>query len=89
MAGNAVVLKPSEVTPLTSMLMAECLRECGLPEDVLPRARRADGETGEALIDEVNMIMFTGSTRTGKARDGARRRDDSRRSRSSSAARTR
>ena len=33
-AGNSVVLKPSEVTPLTSLLMAECLRECGLPEDV-------------------------------------------------------
>ena len=34
MAGNSVVLKPSEVTPLTSLLMAEMLRECGLPEDV-------------------------------------------------------
>ena len=34
MAGNAVLLKPSEVTPLTSMLMGEMLRECGLPEDV-------------------------------------------------------
>ena len=30
-AGNAVLLKPSEVTPLTSMLMGEMLRECGLP----------------------------------------------------------
>ena len=35
MAGNSVILKPSEVTPLTSLLMAEGLRECGLPEDVL------------------------------------------------------
>ena len=34
MAGNAVVLKPSEITPLTSMLMGEMLRECGLPDDV-------------------------------------------------------
>jgi acyl-CoA reductase-like NAD-dependent aldehyde dehydrogenase len=34
MAGNSVLLKPSEVTPLTSMLMGEMLRECGLPEDV-------------------------------------------------------
>src|SRR3954469_8657086 len=33
-AGNAVVLKPSEVTPLTSLLMEECMRACGLPEDV-------------------------------------------------------
>ncbi|MCW3067900.1 MAG: Aldehyde dehydrogenase, partial [Solirubrobacterales bacterium] len=35
MAGNSVILKPSEITPLTSLLMAEGLRECGLPENVL------------------------------------------------------
>src|ERR687893_2681523 len=34
-AGNAVILKPSEVTPLTSLLLLEGLRECGLPEDVM------------------------------------------------------
>ena len=33
-AGNAVVLKPSELTPLTSLLMAEMLRECGMPDGV-------------------------------------------------------
>ena len=38
-AGNAVVLKPSEVTPLTSLLMAEMLAECGLPDGRLPRSR--------------------------------------------------
>src|SRR3954462_12073565 len=65
MAGNAVVLKPSEITPLTSMLMAEALRECGLPEHVFQVAT-GRGETGQALIDEVDMVMFTGSTRTGK-----------------------
>jgi acyl-CoA reductase-like NAD-dependent aldehyde dehydrogenase len=65
MAGNAVVLKPSEITPLTSMLMAEALRECGLPEHVFQVAT-GRGETGSALVDEVDMIMFTGSTRTGK-----------------------
>ena len=64
-AGNAVVLKPSEVTPLTSQLMAGALRECGLPEDILLVAT-GGGETGAALIDEVDMVMFTGSTRTGK-----------------------
>jgi acyl-CoA reductase-like NAD-dependent aldehyde dehydrogenase len=64
-AGNAVVLKPSEVTPLTSVLMADALRECGLPEDVLAIAT-GDGSTGAALVDEVDMVMFTGSTRTGK-----------------------
>jgi acyl-CoA reductase-like NAD-dependent aldehyde dehydrogenase len=64
-AGNSVILKPSEVTPLTSMLMAEGLRECGLPEGVLQIAT-GRGETGAALVEEVDMIMFTGSTRTGK-----------------------
>jgi len=65
MAGNAVILKPSEITPLTSLLMAEGLRECGLPEHVFQVAT-GRGETGSALVDEVDMIMFTGSTRTGK-----------------------
>jgi acyl-CoA reductase-like NAD-dependent aldehyde dehydrogenase len=64
-AGNAVVLKPSEVTPLTSLLMAEMLRECGLPADVYQVAP-GFGETGGALIDEVDFVMFTGSTATGK-----------------------
>jgi acyl-CoA reductase-like NAD-dependent aldehyde dehydrogenase len=64
-AGNAVVLKPSEVTPLTSMLMAECMEACGLPEDVYIVAP-GYGPTGAALIDQVDMVMFTGSTRTGK-----------------------
>jgi acyl-CoA reductase-like NAD-dependent aldehyde dehydrogenase len=64
-AGNAVVLKPSEVTPLTSQLLAEGMRECGLPADVLGVAT-GDGSTGAALVDEVDMVMFTGSTATGK-----------------------
>src|SRR5215203_4123391 len=64
-AGNTAVLKPSQSTPLTSLLMAEALRECGLPEDVYLVAT-GDGAAGEALIDEVDMIMFTGSTATGK-----------------------
>lgn len=64
-AGNSVILKPSEVTPLTSLLMAEMLRECGMPEHVYQVATGL-GDTGAALIDEVDMIMFTGSTETGK-----------------------
>jgi acyl-CoA reductase-like NAD-dependent aldehyde dehydrogenase len=64
-AGNAVVLKPSEVTPLTSLLMADGLRECGLPDGVYQVATGA-GETGAALVDEVDMVMFTGSTETGR-----------------------
>jgi acyl-CoA reductase-like NAD-dependent aldehyde dehydrogenase len=64
-AGNSVILKPSEVTPLTSLLLADALRECGLPEDVFQVAT-GRGPTGEALIDAVDMIMFTGSTETGR-----------------------
>jgi acyl-CoA reductase-like NAD-dependent aldehyde dehydrogenase len=64
-AGNSVILKPSEITPLTSLLMGECLDECGIPEGVYQVATGL-GETGRALIDEVDMIMFTGSTRTGR-----------------------
>ena len=64
-AGNAVVLKPSEVTPLTSLLMAEMLTECGIPDGVFAGAT-GRGETGAALIDEVDFVMFTGSVATGK-----------------------
>ena len=65
MAGNSVIMKPSEITPLTSLLLAEGMRECGLPENVLQIAT-GRGETGAALIEQVDMIMFTGSTRTGR-----------------------
>ena len=64
-AGNAVILKPSEITPLTSLLMAEMLDECGMPENVFQVAT-GDGETGATLVDHVDFIMFTGSTKTGK-----------------------
>ena len=64
-AGNAVVLKPSEVTPLTSLLMAEMLTESGLPEGVFQVAT-GRGDAGAALVDEVDFVMFTGSVETGK-----------------------
>jgi acyl-CoA reductase-like NAD-dependent aldehyde dehydrogenase len=74
MAGNGVLLKPSEITPLTSLLMADGMRECGLPPDVLQIAT-GRGATGAAVVDEVDMIMFTGSTRTGrKVAEAAARR---------------
>ena len=66
MAGNTVILKPSEVTPLSSLLMADMLRECGLPENVFQVAT-GDGKTGAALIANVDCVMFTSSSRTGKA----------------------
>jgi acyl-CoA reductase-like NAD-dependent aldehyde dehydrogenase len=65
MAGNSVVLKPSEVTPLTALLTAEMMREAGLPDGVL-QVTTGVGPTAEALIDASDFIMFTGSTATGK-----------------------
>jgi acyl-CoA reductase-like NAD-dependent aldehyde dehydrogenase len=64
-AGNAVVLKPSEVTPLTSLLLADAIRECGLPENAIQVAI-GGADTATALIDGVDFVMFTGSTATGR-----------------------
>lgn len=65
MAGNSVILKPSEVTPLTSLLVEEGMKASGAPDDVFIVAT-GGGATGAALVDEADMIMFTGSTKTGK-----------------------
>ena len=65
MAGNAVLLKPSEVTPLTALLVLEMLQACGMPQDVFSIAT-GDGETGGAVVDAADYVMFTGSTRTGR-----------------------
>jgi len=73
-AGNAVVLKPSEQTPMTALLMARMARECSWPKDVFQVATGA-GATGQALVDTADFVMFTGSTRTGRlvaARAGER-----------------
>ena len=64
-AGNSVVLKPSEETPLTSLLMAEMLADSGLPDGVFQVAT-GRGETGAALVDEVDYVHFTGSVETGR-----------------------
>lgn len=65
MAGNAVVLKPSSLTPLSSLLMAEGFRAVGAPADAFLVAN-GRGSVGEALIDTVDMLHFTGSTAVGK-----------------------
>jgi acyl-CoA reductase-like NAD-dependent aldehyde dehydrogenase len=64
-AGNSVLLKPSELTPLTSLLVAEGLRACELPDGVFAVAT-GGAQTGEELIDLVDFVMFTGSTATGR-----------------------
>lgn len=65
-AGNTVVLKPAEYTPLTALLFAEISREAGLPKGVL-NIVTGDGDTGAALVSaEVDKIAFTGSTSVGR-----------------------
>ena len=66
MAGNAVVLKPSELTPLTALKIGEIFKAAQLPEGLLEIVT-GDGSTGAALVDAgVDKIMFTGSVATGK-----------------------
>jgi acyl-CoA reductase-like NAD-dependent aldehyde dehydrogenase len=66
MAGNAVVLKPSELTPLIALKIGELFNRAGLPQGLLEIVT-GDGSTGAALIDaRVDKIMFTGSVTTGK-----------------------
>jgi acyl-CoA reductase-like NAD-dependent aldehyde dehydrogenase len=64
-AGNTVILKPSSVTPLTSLVCEEGLRACGIPEDVF-QVLVGRGAIGEYLIDHADFVMFTGSTEVGK-----------------------
>ena len=66
-AGNTVVLKPAEFTPLTAIAFAEICAEIGLPPGVV-NIVTGDGETGAALVehDDVDKIAFTGSTEVGR-----------------------
>ena len=68
-AGNTVVAKPSEVTPLTASMFGEVCIEAGLPAGVLNIVHGTGPRAGQALIDDaqVKAISFTGSTRTGAA----------------------
>jgi len=66
MAGNAVVLKPSELTPLIALKLGDIFSRAGLPAGLLEIVT-GDGSTGASLIDaRVDKIMFTGSVATGK-----------------------
>jgi acyl-CoA reductase-like NAD-dependent aldehyde dehydrogenase len=64
-AGNSVIVKPSSVTPMTSLLISEGLRECGIPDHVF-QVVVGRGPIGLPLVDLVDFIMFTGSTETGR-----------------------
>lgn len=67
-AGNTVVLKPAETTPLTALLFAEICQQADLPAGVVNIVTGA-GVTGQALVahDDVDKVAFTGSTDVGKA----------------------
>jgi acyl-CoA reductase-like NAD-dependent aldehyde dehydrogenase len=66
-AGNTVVLKPAETTPLTAMLFAEICQQADLPAGVVNIITGA-GETGKSLVShsDINKIAFTGSTAVGR-----------------------
>ncbi|MDN5854186.1 MAG: aldehyde dehydrogenase family protein, partial [Actinomycetia bacterium] len=67
-AGNTVVLKPAETTPLTALLFAEVCQQADLPPGVVNIVTGA-GATGQAIVEhaDVDKIAFTGSTDVGKA----------------------
>ncbi|MFJ8231053.1 aldehyde dehydrogenase family protein [Streptomyces sp. NPDC094448] len=68
-AGNAVLLKPAETTPLTALRLAALALEAGLPEHLFQVLPGAGGITGAALVDHpgIAKIVFTGSGRVGRA----------------------
>ena len=63
-AGNACIIKPSEVTPLAVERTRDLLVAGGLPADLL-QVVQGNGDIGGGLIDDVDMICFTGSSRPG------------------------
>ncbi|MEK2471411.1 gamma-aminobutyraldehyde dehydrogenase [Streptomyces noursei] len=67
-AGNTIVLKPAEITPLTSLLFAQAAQRAGLPDGVLNIVSGAGRDAGEHLVGhpDVAMTSFTGSTAVGK-----------------------
>jgi succinate-semialdehyde dehydrogenase/glutarate-semialdehyde dehydrogenase len=66
MAGNSVVLKPSELTPLVGLKIGDVFARAGLPAGVL-EVVTGDGSTGQCVVEAaVDKIMFTGSVATGR-----------------------
>jgi betaine-aldehyde dehydrogenase len=67
-AGNAIVLKPSELTPLTALLMAEAAQRAGIPDGVVNVVTGSGPDAGERLVShpDVAMVSFTGSSAVGQ-----------------------
>ncbi len=79
-AGNTIVLKPAEITPLTALLFAQACQDAGIPDGVVNVVTGLGPVAGEALVThpDVAMVSFTGSTAVGKrvarlAADSAKR----------------
>jgi acyl-CoA reductase-like NAD-dependent aldehyde dehydrogenase len=68
-SGNSVVVKPSEMTSATTLMLADLLKEAGLPDGVYNVVTGTGPEVGQAISEhrDVDMVSFTGSTRTGEA----------------------
>jgi aminomuconate-semialdehyde/2-hydroxymuconate-6-semialdehyde dehydrogenase len=66
-AGNCVIAKPSEVTPMTAFLLGEICTEAGLPNGVLNIVHGLGNSTGQAIVvhPKIKAISFTGGTKTG------------------------
>ncbi|MFD3793965.1 gamma-aminobutyraldehyde dehydrogenase [Streptomyces californicus] len=67
-AGNTIVLKPAELTPLTSLMFAQAATEAGIPDGVINIVTGAGRDAGEHLVGHPDVVMtsFTGSTAVGK-----------------------
>ena len=67
-AGNCVIAKPSEITPVTAYLLGKICKEAGLPEGVLNIVHGTGPNCGEAIVKhpDIKAISFTGSTRAGE-----------------------
>jgi aminomuconate-semialdehyde/2-hydroxymuconate-6-semialdehyde dehydrogenase len=67
-AGNCVVAKPSEVTPMTAFLLAQACEEAGLPPGVLNIVHGLGPKAGQAIVEhpKIKAVSFTGGTSTGR-----------------------
>ena len=68
LAGNAVLLKPAEITPFTALYAVQLLREAGLPDDLFQVLTGRGRDIGAPLIAASDFLCFTGSTETGRDR---------------------
>ncbi len=75
MAGNGAVLKPDQQTPFTALWALQLLQKAGLPYDLFQIVTGKGSELGSPLIEQVDYVAFTGSTKTGRivARQAAER----------------